>query len=151
MTYTITWNASNNSAAVGSYTATWSVTADDLTCEMVNWNNNNNGWNYVKAGSKNGESVATITTEAAIPEAIKTISLTIDAVTVASINSLKLYVSDDSGFSDASEFSFTVAKGNQSVVLESPAEGKYYKIVADCKKGSSNGLITVSKLVFTTN
>lgn len=149
-TYTITWNATNNSASIGSYTASWSVTADGLTCNMANFNNNNNQWNYVKCGRKNNASVATIITATAIPEAIKTVKITIDAVTASNINSVKLYTGNtDSSWTDAG--SFTVATGEQSVSITSPATGKYYKLEFDCASGSSNGLLTLSKLVFTTN
>lgn len=149
-TYTITWNSTNNSDSISSYTESWSVTADNLTCSMVNWNNNKNAWNYVKAGRKNNASVATITTTSAIPEAIKTVTITIDALTASKINSIKLYVSDSSTFDSAEVGTFTKATGDQSVVIDAPANNKYYKLEFDCASGSSNGLITVSKLVFTT-
>lgn len=149
-TYTITWNATNNSASIASYTDSWSVTADGLTCNMANFNNNKNEWNYVKCGRKNNASVATIITATAIPEAIKTVKITIDAVTASKINSVKLYTGNtDSSWTDAG--SFTVATGEQSVSITSPATGKYYKLEFDCASGSSNGLLTLSKLVFTTN
>lgn len=149
-TYTITWNSQNNSKGVSSYTAGWSVTADGLTCNMLNWNNNNNGWNYVKAGNKTAASIATITTNTAIPEAIKTVKLTIDAVSATYINSLKLYVSSNSDFTSYDTYSFPVATGEKSITIDNPSSSCFYKIEADCKKGTSNGLITVSKLVFTT-
>ena len=150
-TYTITWNATNNSAEISSYTDTWSVTSDGLTCTMVNWNNNKNSWNYVKAGRKNNASVATITTAEAIPEAIKSVTLTIDAVTANKINSLKLYVSSSSDFTGATSYDFAVEAGDKAVTITSPGANQYYQIEADCDAGSSNGLITVSKLVFTCN
>lgn len=148
--YTITWNSINNSKGVSSYTATWSVTADGLTCNMTNWNNNNNGWNYVKCGSKSAASVATIITDTAIPEAIKTVKITIDAVTAANINSIKLYVSDSNTFGSTEEASFAVGTGEKSVTISSPAANKYYKLEFDCKKSGSNGPLTLSQLVFTT-
>lgn len=148
-TYTITWNSNNNSASVSSYTASWNVTADGLTLAMQNWNNNSNKWNYVKAGRNGKASVATITSPA-IPEAIKTVKLTIDAVTADKINSLKVYVSSSSDFSNATSYSFAVATGEKTVTLSNPSKNCYYKIEADCASGSSNGLIQVSKLVFTT-
>lgn len=149
-TYTITWNTTNNSDAISSYTANWSVNADGLKCNMQNWNNNNNGWNYVKAGRKNNASVATIITDAAIPEAIKTVKLTIDALTASNINSIKLFVSNSTTFNSTATATFTAAVGEQSVTIPVPAANQFYKIEVDCSSGSSNGLITVSKLIFTT-
>ena len=149
-TYTITWNSTNNSASVQDYTSSWSVTAGGLTCNMQYFNNNQNGWNYVKCGRKNTASVATIITDSAIPEAIRTVTLTIDALTASKINSIKLYSSSD-GSSWTEEGSFTKATGDQSVVIASPTANKYYKIEADCASGSSNGLLTISKLTLATN
>lgn len=148
--YTITWNSTNNSASISTYTDSWSVTSDGLTCNMQNFNNNKNGWDYVKCGRKNNASVATIITDSAISEAIKTVSITIDAVTANKINSVKLYVSDSATFGSTAEASFNVATGDQSVTISSPSANKYYKLEFDCASGSSNGLLTLSKLVFST-
>ena len=43
---------------------------------------------------------------------------------------------------------FTKATGDQSVTIASPAANKYYKLEVDCAAGTSNGLLTLSKLVF---
>lgn len=147
--YTITWNSTNNSNGVNNYSSTWAVTAEGLTCNMANWNNNNNLWNYVKCGSKNAASVATIITNSAIPKAIKTVKLTIDSVTASDVKSVKLYISDSTTFGDEDEGSFTIAAGEQSLTIESPAANKYYKIAVDCKK-DKNGIFQLSQLVFTT-
>lgn len=148
-TYTITWNATNNSASVNSYTNSWEVTSDGLTCTMENWNNNQNNWSYVRTGSKNSAMVANITSPK-IAATIKTVKLTIDSVTSSNVNSIKLYVSSSSDFNNASSYSFTVGTGEQSVAISSPSNDCYYKIEVDCKKGGSNGFVQVSKLVFTT-
>ena len=146
--YTITWNSTNNSNSVSSYTASWSVTADGLTCNMANWNNNNNGWSYVKCGRKNNASTATIITDSAISEAISSVTITIDAITAASVNSIKLYISSN-GTTWTEEGSFNKNTGDQTVNIASPTANKYYKLEFDCASGSSNGLVQLSKLVFT--
>lgn len=148
VTYTLTFSAETNSASVQNYTTNWSATCNGFTWNLANWNNNQNKWNYVKAGRKNYASIATIVTDSVIPEAIKTVTVTIDAVTASMINSLKLYVSSLASFDGAAEYSFTVAVGDQPVTITAPAKDCYYKIVADCASGSSNGLITVSKVVY---
>ena len=146
--YTITWNSTNNGQSIGSYTATWSVTADGLTCNMANWNNNYNKWNYVKCGRKDYASVATITTASAISEAIKKVTMTIDELTASKINSITLYSSDSADSGWVSIGTFTIASGDQSVTIASPAANKYYKLDVDCAVGKANGLLTLSKLVF---
>ncbi len=146
--YTLLFGTDYNSGNISAYDKTWSATNNEFTCDLANWNNNNNSWNYVKAGRKNNASVATITTSAAIPEAINTVTMTVDAVTTDKINSLKLYVSETSDFVSSTEYSTTVDTGDVTFNITTPVENAYYKIVVDCASGSSNGLITVSKVVF---
>lgn len=136
-----------NSQSIGSYTATWTATNDDFTVSLANFNNNNNSWNYVKCGRKNNASVATITTSDVIDEAITKVAVTIDAITAANVNSIKLYTSSDNEtWTDAG--SFSKATGDQEVALSSPAANLYYKVEFDCASGSSNGLVTVSKVEY---
>lgn len=146
--YTLLFGANYNSAKVSSYTDTWSATNAGFKCNLANWNNNNNGWSYVKAGRKNYASVATITTAAVVPEALTTVSMTVDAVTTSKINSLKLYVSSDANFTTKDTYTATAAQGNVVFNISKPVANAYYKIEVDCASGSSNGLITVSKVVY---
>ena len=146
--YELLFGASYNSGKISSYTNTWTATNNDFTCTLANWNNNNNGWSYIKAGSKNSASVATITTKDAVPEALTTVTMTVDAVTTTKINSLKLYVSTDVNFTTKDTYTATAAKGDVVFNISTPVENAYYKIEVDCAKGTSNGLITVSKVVF---
>lgn len=149
--YTIQWGSSYNGSSVSSYTASWDATKDGFKVNMANFNNNNNNWSYVKCGRKNNASVATIITDAAITEAIKTVTITIDALTADKINSITLYVSSSKTEGWTSAGTFTKATGDQFVTIASPAENKYYKLEFDCASGSSNGLLTLSKAVFSTN
>lgn len=76
-----------------------------------------------------------------------TVTITVDAVTAAKINSLKLYVSTDSNFSTKDTYTATAAQGDVVFNITNPVESAYYKIEVDCAMGS-NGLITVSKVVY---
>lgn len=136
-----------NSQEITSYTETWTATNGDFTVSLTNFNNNNNGWNYVKCGRKNVASIGTITTSAAVDKAISKVAVTIDAITVSNVNSIKLYTSNDnSTWTEVG--SFPKAKGAQTVSLASPTENLYYKIEFDCASGSGNGLVTVSKIEY---
>lgn len=146
--YILLFGADYNSAKISAYDKTWTATNNGFTCTLANWNNNNNGWSYVKAGSKNYASVATITTTNAVEEALTTVTMTIDAVTASKINSLKLYVSTSSNFASTQTYTATAAKGDVVFNISQPVANAYYKIEVDCQKGSSNGLITVSKVVY---
>lgn len=147
----LTFSETTNSEKTGSYTNSWTGKASDGTVfNIKNFNNNNNGWKYVKCGSKNFESVASISTSSAIDKAVTKVQITIDAITVANVNSIKLYVSPDATFNNSTVVKeFTKAKGDQFVTLGTDAaEKKFYKIEFDCKKGSSNGLVQLSKVDF---
>lgn len=151
VTYTALFGSSYNSNSVQDYTSTWYATYAGFKVDLVNWNNSQNDWNYIKAGSKKAASVATITTNAAISEAITKVVITIDAVTASSINSITLYCGDSADACTTSLGTFFIAKGEQSVTISSPTKNKFYKISADCKQSSSNGPLTVSKVVYTNN
>lgn len=146
--YTLLFGKNYNSKSVNGYTDSWNATNNGFTCTLKNWNNNQNGWSYVKAGRKKNASVATITTAAAVPEALTTVTMTVDAVTTSKINSLKLYVSSDANFSTKDTYTATAAKGNVVFNISKPVANAYYKIEVDCASGSSNGLIQVSKVVY---
>ncbi len=144
---TCLFGADYNQKSVTSYTATWTASNGDFTWTIVNGNNNANKWDYVKFGSKNAASVGEIVTSAAYSVAITKVAVTIDAITVANVNSIKLYTSaDNSAWTEAG--SFTKAAGIQTVNLASPASNLYYKVEFDCAQGSSNGLVTVSKVEY---
>lgn len=135
-----------NSKGVSAYESTWSATNEGFRVDIVNANNSNNQWAYIKMGSKNAAVVGSITTNAAIDKAITKIDLTIDAVTAANINSLTLKTKTADGeWTNAG--TFTIAAGTQSVAIATPTENMFYQIVADCKK-ASNGPIQISKVEY---
>ena len=137
-----------NSEPIGSYVNTWSATNAGFTVNLQNWNNNQNAWDYVKAGRKNEASVATITTAKAIDKAINKVAVTVSDATVASINSTKLYVASDANFSKGVQtITVTPAVGTLEFVVPNPAANQYYKFEANCNP-KSNGLITVKKLEY---
>jgi len=149
--YTLQFGSDYNSKSVSSYTESWSATCNGFTWNLVNWNNNKNGWTYVKAGSKSAALVGTITTATAIPEAIKTVTITVDNLTSSMINSVKVYVASDSSFtSNVQTVTVTVPAAACDMVftIPSPTTNMYYKVEVDCKQGSGNGLFTVSKIVY---
>lgn len=137
-----------NSKAVNGYTYSWSATNAGFTVNLQNWNNNQNAWDYVKAGRKNEASVATITTAKAIDKAINKVAVTVSDATVASISSTKLYVASDANFSKGVQtITVTPAVGTLEFVVPNPAANQYYKFEANCNP-KSNGLITVKKLEY---
>ena len=143
---TALFGSSYNSKKVSSYTDTWTATNNGFTVTVVNANNNNNGWAYIKMGRKSYTSVGSITTQAAIDKPISKVTMTIDAVTAKNINSIKLKTSID-GSSFVEVGNFTISTGEQSVTINNPTADLYYQIEVDCKTGS-NGSIQISKVQY---
>ena len=152
--YTIQFNSSYDDPSVTSYTDSWTATRNGKKWNLANFNNNNyqDYWAYIKCGRKKSASVATFSSDAALPEKISTVTVTIDKITVESVNSISLTVADDAQFETnaATYTAATLAKGDLPFTIDKPAANKYYKLTFDCKK-SSNGVIQVSKFVFSGN
>lgn len=149
--YTLTWSSTINSKGVSNYTSDWSATTDGMTWNMSNWNNNNNGWAYVKCGRKTNPSVATIVTSKSISEVIKYVTITIDAIDADYVNSCTLYVaSNDSFTSNLQTVSITPETGAQQLAIPAPTANSYYKIEFDCASGTANGFVQISKVVYST-
>ena len=144
----VTFNATNNSGSISAYDKTWSATADGITLNVANFNNNQNKWEFIKCGRKNVESVASLYT-GAMSQTITKIVLSIDAITAAKVNSIKLIVATDADFTNVVEtIDGTATTGAQTFNITNPQAGLYYKLVFDCAAGSSNGLVTVSGVEF---
>lgn len=134
------------------YTSSFDATNSGFVVTATNFNNNKNGWTsgglgQIKCGRSGTASVATIITKSAIDRAITKVLVKIDAITTAKVNSIKLYTSSN-GTTWTEAGTFTKATGNQSVALSSPAANLYYKVQFDCASGSSNGLVTISKVEY---
>lgn len=152
-TYTLQFGKNYNSASIQNYTSTWSVTCDGFTWGMVNWNNNQNVWTNVRAGRKDNASVATITTKTTIPEAISTVTMTIDAINATYVNSIKLEVLSADEKTVKETITGEKVEGNCVFNITNPQKDCKYKITVDCKgmtgKQAKNGFVQVSKVVYT--
>lgn len=141
-----------NSKSISSYTDTWSATNDGFTVTLSNFNNNNNGWQSIKAGRKNNASVATIITQQAMGK-VKSVTMTVKAVTVSKINYIKLSVYSDQNCTNQVGDSVSVTAKVGDLVFDlskttTTLNELYYKIEIDCASGTSNGLIEISKIVY---
>lgn len=132
------------------YNKTWKATIGEDVWTIANFNSNkwNNNWKFIKCGSQNFESVASITSPA-IDQPISNIVLTIDNITKAKINSIKLQVATDADCNNVTEeISAKLEDGDLIFKPTKSAANNYYKFVFDCQKGSRNGLIQVSKIAY---
>ena len=149
-TYTLDF-ATATKDAVNDYTSSWKATCDDFTWTLTNFNNYKNEWAFVRCGRKNNASVASITTASVMPEAIEKVVITFDTFDASLVNSAKLLVDTAVDFSSAACQTINVAgaAGTVTVDIPAPAENCYYKLELDCKSGSKNGFIQISKVVYT--
>ena len=83
---TALFGANYNSKKISSYTDTWTATNDGFTVTIVNANNNNNGWEYIKMGRKNYASVGSITKKP--PDFSHTFLLSSFLISVSKLNNL---------------------------------------------------------------
>lgn len=156
-TYTLQFGKPHNinDDKIGSYAKTWDATRDGFTWTLANWNNNNNGWTCVKAGSNKAASVATITTKTTMPEAISTVTMTIDAITATYVNSIKLEVLSADGKTVKETISGTAKQGDCVFSITNPQKDCKYMITVDCKQNTAKngkiGFVQVSKVVYTNN
>lgn len=138
----VVFNSKNNSKGNSSYTDSWTNTTDGVTYNISNANNNNNGWPYIKTGKN-----CTIITAAPFANAISSTTISIDAITVKNVTSIKLYVSTDSNFSkDVQTFEIEKKKGDIQTTITNPIANAYYKYEL---KSTSTKSITITKLTFT--
>lgn len=148
--YTVSFVKDNNQA-VNDYVSTWKNTSDNLKFTIANGNNFDGAWDYVRFGTKKGDSTGTITTDSPFAEAIAESAITIDKVTIASIDSIKLLVSTSADFkTNTTSYNVNVAEGKQTTKITTPVANAYYKYEINCKKASKNGPIQISKITFTT-
>ena len=136
---------------VGSYTETWEAQKDGFAWTITAFNNNkwNNDWTYIRGGSKKGESTPSIATKTVMPEAISTITITVDdSKNSSNIKAAYVLVSTNADYSEAAKYPVTIAKGEVEVKITTPAKGCYYKLVIEMGKCNNNGEIQISKLVY---
>lgn len=148
--YNVLFNKDNNKDKVGGYENEWTNVSDGITYNVKNCNNNN-GWDFIRIGSKKNAFVGSIATASPFVEAIAESTIKIDAVTSTSINSIKLLVSTSKDFTTGTAtYNVNVAEGEQTTKITTPVANAYYRYVIDCKKASKNGPIQISKITFTT-
>lgn len=147
---TLTFSKETNGKSISSYTETWSATIDKFTWSIANFNNNKNGWQYIKCGRKDNPSIASITNTTAFDQPVSRVAVTIDKVTTANVNSIKLIVHAGDVSSEATETIVApeIKKGTLEFDIAHPDAANVLQLVFDCKGGSANGIVQVSKVEY---
>ncbi len=144
----ITLDFASVSKNVSDYTSTWEQSRNGYKWSITNFNNNNGGWTYIRCGRKNDPSVAYIDTTFSIPWAVASVTVTVDAVTTAGVQSTYLQVATDATFSNVVEtVNVTIAKGDVAYNISNPGANRYYRLVYDCV-ANKNGSVQISKVVY---
>ena len=145
-------NMDNNK--ISSYASDWLAKIGDYSWTITAFNNNSwKDWKYIKCGSKNTATVASIATVTPIPNKVTKVIVTFDKISASDkIKSASLIVASDAEYATVLETVPMTLENAAAVakeyVVSSPAEGAYYKLVFDMDKTSSNGTIQISKIEY---
>lgn len=104
------------------------------------FNNNNNGWNYVKSGAN-----SYINNNSAITDPISSVKIEISEV--AAKTTMSFLVADNSDFTNATTYTVSASTGFQTVTIPTPTSNLYYKFAVS---GSGNKSASINKLTFYT-
>ena len=169
VTVTLTQNSSDTPASViltfpdenmdnnkiSSYTSGWLAKIGDYSWTITAFNNNNwKDWKYIKCGSKNAATVASIATVTPIPNKVTKVIVTYDKIsTPEKVKSASLVVASDAEFSNVLEtvnitLEATTSAVQKEHVISAPGDNAYYKLVYDLDQTGSNGIIQISKIEY---
>lgn len=144
---TLTFSSETMEKNIQDYTSTWTNTVGTDTWTIVNFNNNNKGWTYIRCGRKKAASVATITNKAPYDQPITKVVVTYDEV--SNVNTTYLEVASDANFkSNVQKITIAAPKaGDVEYTVATPTANSYYRLTVDNKKGS-NGSVQISKVTY---
>lgn len=136
---------------VQAYDKTWTAKIGDFSWKIANFNNNRWGWTYIKAGSKNFASVATIDNTTPFDKAIGKIVVGVEKdVEARFVNSICLQVASDANFSNVIETVKLIYYKKTDFVfnVSAPQANLYYRLKFDLKNGSGNGFVQINKVEY---
>lgn len=131
----------SNDKAVSSYTAEWTATNDYGTWTIFGFNNNNNGWAYIKCGRKNVESTASIETPV-INGNVSDITFTVDKTTNVESATLQVFKAGEAINTKTVEW----AAGDVVVSLTGVESGCSFKLLLENSSATANGPTQISKI-----
>ncbi len=137
--------------SVNGYTTNWTAKIGSNSWDIVNFNNNKNGWSYIKCGHKTTSNVATITNQNAYSAKISKVTVQVDKIIDASKTVTRLEVASDASFANVLEtVNVTIAKGAVVYNITTPTANCYYRLVFDNTGlgGDTNGNVQISKVTY---
>lgn len=144
-------NGKNN--GVGGYDQKWAAKNGTDTWTIENFNNNNWNWSSIKCGSKNFASTASIATDTDLRAAITKVVVKYGKVgNVKNIKACYLQVASDANFQNIIERKTTTqltTKTTETVfIITEPALGRYFKVVYELTKATSNGFVEIKNVEY---
>lgn len=137
--------------SVNGYTTNWTAKIGSNSWDIVNFNNNKNGWSYIKCGHKTTSNVATITNQNAYSAKISKVTVQVDKIIDASKTVTRLEVASDASFANVLEtINVNIAKGAVVYNITTPTANCYYRLVFDNTGlgGDTNGNVQISKVTY---
>ncbi len=135
--------------SVSGYSSTWEATMGEDAWTIYGFNNYRCTWKYIKCGTSSAASIAFIKNKTIFDKPVTKVVLTIDAITTSYVNKIYLEISSDANFDKVDKtISVTKSKGDKEIVIPEPVANSYYRLVFDCAKSKSPGVVTVSKVVY---
>ena len=132
------------------YTTSFDITtgAYKLTYACFNNGKQEQAWDAIRCGRKSNASVATITS-GAIAESVSKVIVEFTQINASKTNQLALLVADNAQFTDAIQIVQTIAVGEVTFEVATPAANMYYQISIDmAADGSANGFNRLDKVQF---
>lgn len=158
--YELTFGTGKNQSSVQVYTKTWSVICDDTEWEVANFNNNNNNWTYVRAGSKSAASVASIINVEAWDQSIQELVLNVQKTNTgnndkATTAQLEVLASSDATVAEAvydiTDQINALAKSvvtDITIQISNPLPNMFYRLKFDLPKSTNNGWLQVNSVKY---
>ncbi len=144
-----------NSQTVNNYTSDWSITCGATTWDVSCFNNNNNGWAFVRAGRKTSTSadnstVATLTNQTAFPEKITSVVISARRNKTGAADNASNVTLSVSAPTLSEPLSFDITEQVNAltnaadptfitVAIDTPVENATYELKLDLPAGTNNG------------
>lgn len=150
-TITLTFPDENNANnKVSSYDKSWTAKIGENQWSIYGFNNNNwnNSWTYIKCGSKNSATTATITNTTAFPSSVSEIRVRMEGSKLdANVKSIKLYVYNDANLKTLIGDAIDYVQSDNILLFSIKNGGAYYKLEFDCLK-SKNGILQINQIEY---
>ena len=152
VTYTLTFPDDNKDYnKTSQYDKSWTAKIGDYSWTIANFSNDKwSGWKYIQCGRKSAASVASVSTDWAVAEAIAKVTVKITGLSGV-LNSIKLEVATDKAFENVLQ---TIVADKPKVgacifTIPQPTPACYYRLLFDCNSGSSDVFVQVSSISYT--